>query len=372
MAGLAWKRNADAILERRRRFFTGRLRDGILASLPAALDTEGEWRAFERKWKQVPPGAPRPFPSNEEIFDRETIGWRARAAVEDDVLPVVYSILDAGESMVSGMFGAEMQFLHRRRGPAFSTPRELLPDYAGLPRLRFSLENAWARRFLSIQEHFESASGDRLAQHPCLTMDALNFACELRGATQTYLDIYEHPAELRRLMEIGLDFNLRFQDAHRGIIAPYRGGCFAWLAGWVPFPNAAALSVDAYVICSPAVYAEFGFEYQARLIRHCGRGLMHFHCNRTDLAAEVARLPGLALFQFGGDPQDPVPEIDHLPAMRQAVGDIPIQIYCPLPVFVERLKRQALLPNVWYCVGGGPLATAEANKLMDKARAYRA
>lgn len=372
MAGLQWKHNGDEILERRRRFFGRQMLDGILATLPVAIDTESEWLAFERKWKQYTPGEPRPFPSNEEVFDREQIGWQARSAIEDDCLPVAYSILDAGESMVSGMFGAEMQFLHRQRCPAFSTPRELLPDYAGLPRLRFDLDNVWTRRFLSIQEYFEEASGDGLAQHPCLTMDALNFACEMRGATQTYLDIYEHPDELRQLMELGLDYNIRFQDAQRRIIAPYRGGSFVWLGGWVPFAGAVALSVDAYVICSPAAYADFGFDYQARLIRHCGHGLMHFHCNRADLAAEVARLPGLELFQFGGDPQDPVPEIDHLPAMRRAIGDIPMQIYCPLAVFAERLKNRALIPNVWYCVGGSSLAVAEANALMEQVRAYRA
>ncbi len=273
--------------------------------------------------------------------------------------------------MVSGMLGAEMRFFHRPRGPAFSAPCELLPDYAALPGLGLKMDNAWVRRFLSIQEYFEAHAGDGFAQHPCLTMDALNFVCELRGATQSYLDLYEHPRELRCLMEIGLDFNLRFQDAQRARIAPFRGGCFTWLADWVPFPNAVTLSVDAYVICSPEAYVDFGFDCQSRLIKHFGHGLMHFHCNRADLAAEVARLPNLELFQFGGDPHDPAPEIDHLPAMRKAVGDVPMQLACPLSVFVERLNRHALMPNVWYVVNGAGLTVDAANRLMDRVRAYR-
>ena len=115
--------------------------------------------------------------------------------------------------------------------------------------------------------------------------------------------------------------------------ADFGDGCFVWLGDWVPFPNAVSLSVDAYVVCSPECYSRFGFEYQSRLIKHFGHGLMHFHCNRTDLAAVVAKLPGLELFQFGGDPKDPTPEIEHLPQMRAVVGDIPIRTTCSLKEF---------------------------------------
>jgi hypothetical protein len=99
---------------------------------------------------------------------------------------------------------------------------------------------------------------------------------------------------------------------------------------------------------------------------------MHFHCNRTDLAAEVAKLPGLELFQFGGDTRDPVPTVERIPEMRRAVGDIPLQVFVELGTFVERLERRELPGNVWYLVDGPGLSVDAANRLMDRVRAYRA
>jgi len=373
MLGLKWKRNLDDALDRRSRFFKREMQDSILVSFSSmTLGTEEEWDRFDRKWGVYDAGAPRPFPSNEEIFERETIGMAERGEALDDWLPVSYSILDAGESMIRGLLGGDMEFLHRRHQPAFSLPKTLIPDYSSLPDCKFSLDYRWTRRFLSVQEYFTEHAGGLCAQHPCLTLDALEFACETRGATQAYLDTYEHPDELKQLMEIGLDCNIRFQEAQMKRIDGFRNGCFVWLGDWVPFPRAISLSVDPYVICSPECYLRFGFEYQSRLIRHFGHGLLHFHCNRADLAAETAKLPGLELFQFGGDPKDPKPEIEHLPEMKAVLGEIPIRTWCSLDDFVPRLEAKTLPPNVWYDVGGRAISIAQANELMKRVRDYRA
>jgi hypothetical protein len=372
MSGLKWKRDLDATLDRRRRFFGREMQDSILASLGCVqVDTGDEWDRFDARWGAYEDGERRPFPCNEEVFERETVGMEKRGQVEDDWLPVSYSILDAGESMVCGMFGKDMEFIHRAHRPAFSVPMPFLPDYASLSDCRFSLDNPWTQRFLSIQDYFEQHAGSHCAQHPCLTMDALNFVCEVRGATQTYIDVYEHPDELRKLMEIGLDFNIRFQNAQRDRIARFREGCFEWLGQWVPYASAVSLSVDAYVLCSPRTYADLGFEYQCRLVEHFGHGLMHFHCNRTDLAREVAKLPGLELFQYGGDPRDPRPDIDYLPEMRAILGDTPIMAACSLDLFRARLDSSALPPNVWYHVHGEPITVDQGNRLAAKVRNYR-
>ena len=364
MAGLRWKCNFEEVLERRRRFFWREMLDSILVSFNCVdVDTRDEWNAFDRKWGKHEEGNRRPFPLNKEIFDRESIGLKKRGMVRDDWLPVSYSILDAGESMVCGMFGEDIEFMHRHHGPAISIPSHFLPDYSSLSDRQFSLHNGWTQRFLAIQEYFAKHTSDCFAQHSCLTMDAFNFACEARGATQTYMDIYEHPDELRQLMEIGLDFNIRFQEAQMDRVGAFHDGSFVWLGEWVPFERAISLSVDAYVICSTQCYVDFGFEYQSRLIRHFGHGIMHFHCNRTDLAAEVAKLPGLELFQYGG-------EIEYLPEMQAIMGEIPIMVFCPLDVFRSRLHAGTLPSNVWYHVHGEPISVEEANQLMTEVRRY--
>jgi len=370
MSGLAWKRNADEILERRRRFFRREMLDGILVSLPVAIDVEAEWQAFERRWPQYEEGGTRPYPSDEEIFERELIGLRARGQAEDDELPVLYTTLDAGEGIVGGMFGGDIRFLHRPRGAAFSATKTVLPDYAGLSSLPDPMASPWTARLLDIQRYFADHADGRFGQHPFLTMDALNFVAELRGASQAYLDIYEYPDELRALMEIGLDYNIRFQEAQQAITGGCEDGCFVMMGGWAPFPRAICMSVDAYVICGVQSYVELGFEYQQRLLEHFGYGIMHFHCNRTDLAAEVAKLPGLRMFQFGGDTRDSIPEVEHVPAMRKAIGDIPIMVSCSMEHFLTHLHGRTLPGNVWYRVDGS-MSVDEANRLMDEVRAHR-
>lgn len=370
MSGLSWKRNADEIIERRRRFFRREMLDGVLVSLPVRIDVEDQWQAFQRRWPQYGEGETRSYPSNEEIFERSLIGLRERGLVEDDDLPVLYSTLDAGEGIVGGMFSGNIRFIHRPRGAAFSATQTVLPDYAGLSQLPDPMAGRWAQRLLEIQRYFAERTEGRFGQHPFLTMDALNFIAEIRGATQAYLDIYEYPEEMQALMEIGLDYNIRFQEAQSAITGGCAGGSFAQMAGWVPFPRAICMSVDAYVICDVSSYVEYGFDYQARLIEHFGHGIMHFHCNRIDLAAEVAKLPGLSMFQFGGDTRDDIPDVEHVPAMRKAVGDIPLMVCCSTEYFTTHLRDRTLLPNVWYQVSGTSLEVDEANRLMDEVRSY--
>ena len=73
-------------------------------------------------------------------------------------------------------------------------------------------------------------------------------------------------------------------------------------------------------------------------------------------------MSGLGLFPFGGDPKDPTPEIEHLPAMRAAVGEIPIMISCPFDVFLSRMDAGTLPPNVRYVVHGEPISVEMGTK----------
>ncbi len=78
-------------------------------------DREDEWAAFDRKYEKYETNERRPFPSYDEIFERETIrlALQKRARIEDDLLPTFYPLRDMGESGVCGMFGAKMEYMHR-------------------------------------------------------------------------------------------------------------------------------------------------------------------------------------------------------------------------------------------------------------------
>jgi len=58
--------------------------------------------------------------------------------------------------------------------------------------------------------------------------------------------------------------------------------------------------------------------------------------------------------------------------MKQVLGDVPLMVSCSMDYFMEHTEDGTLPTNVWYGVGGGPLSVDEANRLMEKVRAYRA
>jgi hypothetical protein len=297
------------------------------------------------------------------------VGLEGRKSVEDDRLPVVYSSLDFGEGIVYAWMDLPVRFYHRPRYACYSKG-DAWEDYSQLSTACYAGGNRWVRRVEEIHAFFRNNAHGRFGQYPTITMDALNFACELRGATNAYYDLYEHPEELRKLMALGADCNIQFQEMQMREIGEHAGGSFAYLAQWVPFPRAVGLSVDSYVNCSVDTYAEFGFEYQQRLIDHFGHGLMHLHCNRSDLAAQIVKLRGLALLQYGGDTRDKLTEYERLPEMQKVAGEIPIQTSVDVEVFRAGLRDRTLPPNVWYMVYGKSITVDEANALMDEVRAY--
>ena len=155
-SGLSWKRNEDEVLDRRRRFFRRQMLDGILAVLPVAADEADAWQTFRDKWRweQYQEARERPFPSNEEIVDRLEIGLQQRGKVEDDWLPVTYSVLDTGDDFVRGLFGGDLRFFHRS-GPAYSAGEPVLRDFADVDRLEFSLDSPWSQWAIDFLDYFE-------------------------------------------------------------------------------------------------------------------------------------------------------------------------------------------------------------------------
>jgi hypothetical protein len=250
MHGLLFKRNAEEILERRRRFLNRQMQNGILCSFYSVVTAgEEEWQALERRWGDYPESAGRPCPSNEEILERLLMGLEKRRSVEDDRLPVLYSTRDFAEGIVYAWLDLPLRFYHRRRDAGYSKG-DSWADYSPLSGARYAEGNRWVQRAEEIHGFFRDSAHGRFGQHPTITMDALNFACEVRGATNAYYDLYEHPEELRQLMALGVDCNIRFQEMQLREIGAHAGGSFAYMAQWVPFPRAIGLSVDSYVNCS--------------------------------------------------------------------------------------------------------------------------
>jgi len=153
--------------------------------------------------------------------------------VEDDWLPVLYSVLDIGDDSGRGLFGQALRFFHRDDGSSVQRRGANLVDYATWTRFVFSLSSPW--RGASWTHRLLSSKGQQAVspKHPQLTIDGMNFAMMARGLAESLRGPLRAPAR------IAADHGARagfacpaYTDAQQRIVPPHRDGSFVWLTGW--------------------------------------------------------------------------------------------------------------------------------------------
>lgn len=373
-----YKANLDETLSRLKDFWLRRMTREITAVIRGFPNPYFEEflqsRTFEAEATETP-----------EIPDDELrwAHWEARlricGEICDDSLPVAYPTLDFGESLITALVGGPIKLFWRGDGSTYSAlVGPIVNSEEDIPALHFDEHGAFARRVCAVTTAMQERARGRFGVCPFITMDSLNFACEVMGSTRAYSEVAQGGSrEIHRLMDFAVDLNIRFLEMQQRLIDDFAGGAFHWAAHWVPFEGATPwLSVDTYTCCAPRTYAETGRAYQQRLIDHFGRGVMHYHTSRIDLLLEVAKLRGLVGLSIDGSgrPQDPTPFevlLQHAPAIRRVAGDLPLMVACTQSELLQHIVDRSLPGNVRYTVTGVE-TIEEANVLMDRVKAYRA
>ena len=371
-----YKPNLDETLGRLRAFWNRRMTRGITLNVRGFANPYHERyldsRAFEPAGTRAAD-----VPSDELRWDRWDAQLGIHRQLHDDSLPVAYPTLDFGESLITALVGGEIQLFWRGDGSTYSALVEpIVRSAADVDGLRFDPATAIARRTGEVTAAMQSRARGRFGVCPFITMDALNFACEVMGTTEAYMAVARGgtPA-VHRLMDFAVDLNVRFLEMQQALIDDFAGGAFHHQAHWVPFEGATPwLSVDSYTCCSPRTYAEVGRAYQQRLIDHFGQGVMHFHTSRIDLLLEVAKLDGLLGLSIDGSgrAQDPTPFevlMEHGAEIRRIAGDLPLMCRCTEAEFVRHMEDRTLPGNVRYSVTAVE-TVAEANALVERAKDY--
>ncbi len=351
LTSLAYKPGLETVVERHRQLWTRQLPQGILARIdPAELSVVDplsccpDITAMAAAWDH---------------------NYRIRREVEDDLLPVAR--VSFGSAAYGAYLGAEVVF----NGDA-GWSRPLLADYDQLPQLRFDEQNEWIQRQQAACRHFAQVAQGKFAVCETEQMDGLNLAELLRGSA-VYTDLYDYPQDLHRLLQFAAEFNIRFTDMQRELLAPglfYAGGIFSIFRIWLP-GRAVWVSVDAYGLCSVEVFREFGAPYLQRVIDFFGGGWIHLHSTALRLLPEIVGLSGIVGIGIYDDPNAPR-GFDHLAGIRRISGDIPLQIDCRVEELEQGLAQRRLPGGVMYMVKQGVETVAQANRLMTKVRAYRA
>ena len=368
------KKNLREVLDRWLRLVRRQMPHEILLSVPLppspAVRAEREGR--DQIWKD------RDCLCNSDpewVVRQCRLNAEATNAIEDDSFPTASPHVHFGESVYSGLLGGKIRYI----GTASHTcsgAEPLLPTWDGLDKLRLDDDNPVLQQVLKILELAASNSGQEFFLNHFILIDALNLAVELRGTTQAYVDLFACPDELRRLMEFGIELNEWFVRHQQRVIRPHNRAVSGGhpLTGHGPMWGTLSESIDAYTLCHPRVYLDFGLEYQSRLLQRIGGGMMHTHGTAVfDLLPHVAKLRGLLGTQVGNDLHagETFPLLPRLRDARALAGDVPlVRLRLSAEEFERGIEGRLLVGNAHYVV---PCETPDqARRYIDMARNYRA
>ncbi len=291
------------------------------------------------------------------------------AVLEDDSLPAAY-LSEMDQGLYGGMLGGEAQFLSDpATGWISSMVKPLLNDWSELDLLRFDPEHFWWRRYLDQLDRCVSAASGKFCISHFILIDGLNFVFELVGATNTYLALDEHPAAVRRAIELAFDLNVRVQETFFARVPLLDGGTASNMAGWLPGGRIVSESVDPFHMTSVDYFERWGREPVERMLAHFDGGVLHLHGNGRHLLEAVCLLPGLKAIFLGDDRHYP-PAFALRHELRARAGEVPLIMQADYEPFRAALAEHSLPGGMLYEVAGAP-GPAAANRLMDAVRAYR-
>jgi len=366
------KKNLEHVIERWCRLVRRQMPREILlcTGLPPSAEQQAEMEDRDPTWRERDCLC---LSDPEWVVRQCQLAARAVAQIEDDTLPMACPHFHFGESVISGLLGGTLRYV----GTASRTcsgAEPLVRDWSDLEQLKLDDDNPVLKQVLGILELTAAHSDHEYLLSYFILMDALNLAVELRGTTQAYIDLYTSPAELRRLLAFGVELNEWFFRHQERIIRPHNervaGRAWARLtAAW----STAWDSVDAYTLCKPQVYREFGMEYQACLLKRIGGAMMHMHGTAMfDLLPLVAELEGLKGIQVGTDlhNSETFPLLPRLREARALAGDVPlVRLSLTAEEFERGVQDRLLVGNAQYSV---PCDTAEqAHRYIEMASRYR-
>ena len=362
---LSYKPDGYAVLERLRRLYVGRDQSLVLAAMEIPSP------ALEHMGQLHPTG----FCEYPDPWERAGY-WDARflekLPVRDDSIPSAY-LSEMDQGLYGGLVGGQVRFLSDPESGWISSMVEpILKDWAEFDRLPtfdpLDQGNPWLQRYLKQLEVFLEVGRGKWAISHFILIDGLNFAYELRGATESYLAIIERPDTVRRVIDYAYDLNVKVQSIFFERIPLLEGGTCSNFAQWIP-GRIVSESLDPFHMTSLDYFESWGREPAERIMAHFDGGVIHIHGNGRHLLSAASTLKGLKAILLGDDRGYP-PAFEILPQIKRQTGDVPLIVFnVGFEDFQTALQKGRLLGGVFYHVQNVPDVDS-ANRCMDAVRAY--
>lgn len=349
---MRYKKNLDEAILRNRRFWTREDPRLVLAKIDV-----GDGRTM-RMWERAL--APGVCPDHAKMFEVFRADFEDRADLLDDAIPAARP--NFGDYGFGAYAGAEVVF-----GQAGAYAKPFLSDLSRAKDLRVDPANPWIRKLEDATRYFSEQAEGLCATSIIETCDSLNFAENVVGSG-VFLEVHDHPRELLDLFDVALELNVFLVEMQRRHIRRIAGGYADLHEEWLP-GDCVWLSVDAWGSCGPDAFRRLGRGHLERIISRFGSGWLHMHSAHLHLLEEVATVKGLVGIGLLDDPNTERC-FGQLDRIRRAVGGIPLQVNCTRDEIVAGLDDGTLPRGVMYWVDAGVPSVAEANRIMEKVRAY--
>ncbi len=299
--------------------------------------------------------------------------FREKLEVRDDSIPSAYmSEMDQG--LYGGLMGGEVRFLSDPdHGWISSMVKPMLRDWSEFDQLApFDPDdpsNEWLARYLHQLDVFlKEARGKWCVSHFIL-IDSLNFAFELRGATETYYGVIDQPETMRRVIDYAFDLNVEVQNIFFDRVPLLEGGTCSNFGEWIPGGRIVSESIDPFHMASVDYFEEWGRAPAERMFAAFDGGVIHIHGNGRHLLRAASTLRGLKAILLGDDKGFP-PAYQILDRVKEQTGDMPLIVFgVGYEEFCQALEEHRLVGGVFYHVKDVP-GVDSANRCMDKVREY--
>jgi len=349
-----------ARLDRLRSLYTDRRQDRLFARM------EVPTLALQKFAARYEPGyTPRPALDQRAAFWDELLA--ERAAVHDDSIPSAY-LSEMDQGLYGGMVGGKAQFMaHPENGWISSMVPPIFKDWADLEKLVIDHQAEWYRFYLQELNVFREASQGKFGISHFILIDGLNFVFELVGATQTYLDLLDHPEKVREAVEFAYRLNVEIQQAFFQHAPLLGDGTCSNMVEWIP-GRIVSESVDPFHMTSVDYFEKWGREPVERILAAFDGGVVHIHGNGRHLLEAVSTLRGLKAVFLADDLHFPQ-AFTILDELRPKLGNIPVVVNVEFRDFAAALDTHRLRGGILYKVQNVPDVDT-ANRTMDQVREY--
>lgn len=239
-------------------------------------------------------------------------GWSAKAGLDDDTLPAFAPSFGISEH--SAWMGLDVRL---QEWTSLPVPKVDTRD--DLARLGPDPAAPWYRRMEAAYAHCRARQEGTFFLSVRGTMTPMDLANAVRG-DELFVDFLADPEFAHLLVARMAEWMPWYYDRLRGWCDDIAGGrLFNSGEVWMPEPSLGHISNDAAMLCSPAVYEEFGHRYEEPLFRRFRHVLYHIHNQQMAYVPRLAQLPNLGLVEVTHDPKTAAP-IDDLPRILAATG----------------------------------------------------